>query len=293
MKKIGMIGIGLMGHGIASNIVKHGYSLTVMEHAGNQPLDSLLAQGVKTVTTPKALGAEAEIILLCVTGAPQVEAVLTGADGLITGLRPGSIVIDCSTSIPSSTQKLAKLVSAAGSTLIDAAMTRTPKEAAEGRLNLLVGSDVRTFGTVKPVLDCFAENIHHMGDVGAGHQMKLLHNYVSLGTVTVIAEAAACARKSGMAPEEFVDVLHKGGGWGAALERLKPYLINGGDTSNLRFSLSNAAKDLGYYTTYAADTHADHTVAAAIRQTIAQECDAGHGDEHMPNMIAYIAARKH
>jgi len=291
MKKIGMIGIGLMGHGIASNIVKHGYPLTVMEHEGNQPLESLLAQGVKTVKTPRALGAETEIILLCVTGAPQVESVLTGADGLITGLKPGSIVIDCSTSIPSSTQKLAKLVTAAGSVLIDAAMTRTPKEAAEGRLNLLVGSDARTFEAVKPVLDCFAENIHHMGEVGAGHQMKLLHNYVSLGTVTVIAEAAACARKSGIAPEEFVDVLHKGGGWGAALERLKPYLLNDGDTSNLRFSLSNASKDLGYYTTYAADTHADHTVAAAIKQTITQECDAGHGDEHMPNMIAYIAAR--
>jgi 3-hydroxyisobutyrate dehydrogenase-like beta-hydroxyacid dehydrogenase len=78
MKKIGMIGIGLMGHGIASNIVKHGYPLTVMEHQGNQPLDSLLAQGVKTVKTPKALGAETEIILLCVTGAPQVESVQTG-----------------------------------------------------------------------------------------------------------------------------------------------------------------------------------------------------------------------
>ncbi len=292
MKKIGMIGVGLMGHGIASNIVKHGYPLTVMEHAGNQPLDSLLAQGVNTVKTPKALGTEAEIILLCVTGAPQVEAVLTGPDGLITGLRAGTIVIDCSTSIPSSTQKLAKLVAAAGGTLIDAAMTRTPKEAAEGRLNLLVGSDARTFETVRPILECFAENINHMGEVGAGHQMKLLHNYVSLGTVTVIAEAAACARKSGIAPEEFVAVLHKGGGWGAALERLKPYLLNGGDTSNLRFSLSNAAKDLGYYTTYAADTQTDHTVAEAIRQTIARECDAGHGDEHLPQMVAYIAARK-
>ena len=108
MKKIGMIGIGLMGHGIASNIVKHGYPLTVMEHQGNQPLDGLLAQGVKTVKTPKALGAEAEIILLCVTGAPQVESVLAGADGLITGLKPGSIVIDCSTSIPSSRHRSAR-----------------------------------------------------------------------------------------------------------------------------------------------------------------------------------------
>ena len=131
-----------------------------------------------------------------------------------------------------------------------------------------------------------------MGEVGAGHQMKLLHNYVSLGTVTVIAEAAACAQRSGIAPENFVDVLAKGGGWGAALERLKPYLLNNGDTSNLRFSLSNAAKDLDYYTTNAANTQIDHTVAAAIMKTIKQACDAGHADEHMPKMIDFIAARK-
>lgn len=292
MKKTGMIGIGLMGHGIASNLVKHGYALTVMEHAGNQPLDSLLAQGVKTVKTPKALGAEAEVILLCVTGAPQVEAVLTGDDGLIAGLKPGTIVIDCSTSIPSSTQRLAALVAQTGAILIDAAMTRTPKEAAEGRLNLLVGSDDKTFEQVKPLLSCFAENINHMGEVGAGHQMKLLHNYVSLGTVTVIAEAAACAQRSGIAPENFVEVLATGGGWGAALERLKPFLLNDGDTSNLRFSLSNAAKDLGYYTTFAADSKVDHTVASAIMKTIGQACDDGHADEHLPHMVSYIAARR-
>jgi len=291
MKKIGMIGIGLMGHGIASNIVKHGYTLTVMEHAGNQPLSTLLAQGVKTVTTPKALGAEADIILLCVTGATQVEAVLTGPDGLIQGLKSGTIVIDCSTSIPSATQQLAKLVQKAGGVMIDAAMTRTPKEAAEGRLNLLVGSDDKTFDEIKPLLACFAENINHVGAVGAGHQMKLLHNYVSLGTVTVIAEAAACARKSGIDPAVFVDVLAKGGGGGMALERLKPYLLNDGDTSNLKFTLSNALKDLGYYTTYASDTHADHLVASAIMKTIALASDEGHADEHMPNMVSYIAAR--
>ncbi len=292
MKNAGMIGIGLMGHGIASNLVKHGYTLTVMDHAGNQPLDALLAKGVKTVKTPKDLAGETTIILLCVTGAAQVEAVLTGADGLLEGLQPGSIVIDCSTSIPSATLQLAQKVQQAGSIMIDAAMTRTPKEAAEGRLNLLVGSDADTFAKVQPLLACFAENINHVGPVGAGHQMKLLHNYVSLGTVTVIAEAAACARKSGIDAATFVDVLAKGGGGGMALERLKPYLLNDGDTSNLKFTLANAIKDLGYYTAYATDTHADHLVASAIMQTISLAIDDGHADEHMPHMISYIAARE-
>lgn len=292
MKKAGMIGIGLMGHGIASNLVKHGYTLTVMDHAGNQPLDTLVAKGVKTVKTPKDLAGATNIILLCVTGAAQVEAVLTGVDGLLEGLQPGSIVIDCSTSIPSATLQLAQKVQQAGSIMIDAAMTRTPKEAAEGRLNLLVGSDADTFVKVQPLLACFAENINHVGPVGAGHQMKLLHNYVSLGTVTVIAEAAACARKSGIDAATFVDVLAKGGGGGMALERLKPYLLNDGDTSNLKFTLANAIKDLGYYTAYATDTHADHLVASAVMKTISLAIDDGHADEHMPHMISYIAARE-
>jgi 3-hydroxyisobutyrate dehydrogenase-like beta-hydroxyacid dehydrogenase len=116
---------------------------------------------------------------------------------------------------------------AAGGRFLDTPMTRTPKEAAEGRLNLLVGGDAALLDECRPILQCFAENITHAGPVGAGHSMKLLHNYVSLGSVALIAEAAACAQRNGVAPEVFVDVLAKGGGGGVALERLKPYLLSG------------------------------------------------------------------
>ena len=173
-QKIGMIGIGMMGHGIASNLVKHGHQLQVLEHEGNQPLDSLLAAGATTVQTPAQLAKGNDIIILCVTGSPQVEAVLTGEAGVLNGLKPGSIVIDCSTAVPASTVKLAQQVVAAGGRFMDAAMTRTPKEAAEGRLNLLVGGDAALLEEFLPVLRCFAENITHVGPVGAGHGMKLL-----------------------------------------------------------------------------------------------------------------------
>ena len=146
-------------------------------------------------------------------------------------------------------------------------MTRTPKEAAEGRLNLLVGGAEALFNTWRPLLACFAENITHVGAVGAGHSMKLLHNYVSLGSVTLLAEAAACAQRGGVAAEVFVDVLAKGGGGGTALERLKPFLL-AGDPSGLRFSIANAAKDLGYYQTMAADAGAQRAIAAAVLGTL-------------------------
>ncbi|MEO8543757.1 MAG: NAD(P)-dependent oxidoreductase [Burkholderiaceae bacterium] len=271
-KKIGMVGIGMMGHGIASNLLKHGHELAVLEHAGNQPLDALTAAGAITFSSAAALAEHAEVVILVLTGSPQVEAVLTGADGVLAGLKAGSVVIDCSTAIPSSTIRMAQAVANAGSAMLDAPMTRTPKEAAEGRLNLLVGGDAALFETCRPLLACFAENITHVGAVGSGHSMKLLHNYVSLGSVALIAEAAACAQRSGVAPEVFVDVLAKGGGGGMALERLKPYLLTQ-DSSGLRFSIANAAKDMGYYQTMAGDAQAHLAIAAAVLATL-QGADA-------------------
>ncbi|MDP9965651.1 3-hydroxyisobutyrate dehydrogenase-like beta-hydroxyacid dehydrogenase [Variovorax beijingensis] len=266
-KNIGMIGIGMMGHGIATNIAKHGYPLAVLEHAGNQPLDALKAAGARSFARAADLAAQSDIVILVLTGSPQVEAVLTGEGGVLQGLRPGSIVIDCSTAIPASTLRMAQAVQAAGSRFLDTPMTRTPKEAAEGRLNLLVGGDAALLEECRPLLSCFAENILHAGPVGAGHGMKLLHNFVSLGTVALIAEAAACAGQHGVAPEMFVEILAKGGGGGVALERLRPYLT-AKDTSSLRFSIANASKDLGYYNTMAGDAGAHRDIAAAVLQTL-------------------------
>lgn len=266
-KNVGMIGIGMMGHGIASNVIKKGWPLAVMEHPGNQPLDTLKAAGARTFQRPADLAAASDIIILVLTGSPQVEAVITGEGGVLQGMRPGTIVIDCSTAVPASTQRMARAVEAAGGRFLDTPMTRTPKEAAEGRLNLLVGGDAALLEECRPLLSCFAENITHAGPVGAGHSMKLLHNYVSLGFITLLSEAAACATHHGVAPEVFVDVLAKGGGGGAALERVRPYLMSR-DVSGLRFSIANALKDLGYYNTMASEAGSDTVVAAAVQATL-------------------------
>lgn len=288
MKKIGMVGVGMMGHGIARNLVKHGYPLAVLEHPGNQPLDELRAGGATTRSTARELAADSDVVILCVTGTPQVEEVLLRPGGVLGGLRPGAVVIDCSTSLPSSTERIAGAVHAAGGRFLDSPMTRTPREAAEGRLNLLVGGEAALFAECRPILACFAENITHVGPVGAGHRMKLLHNYVSLGFVALLSEAAACARRSGIATDVFVEVLAKGGGGGAALERLKPYLASR-DPSALRFSMSNAQKDLGYYHTMAEDTGAASVIADAVRRTFAQGVAAGGPEALVPELVSLLA----
>lgn len=286
--KVGMVGIGMMGHGMASRLVQHGHDLVVLEHPGNQPLDALKAAGVRAVQRPCDLAAVVDVVLLVVTGSAQVESVLTGPDGILHGLRPGGIVVDCSTSIPASTVRMAQAVEGAGSRFLEAPMTRTPKEAAEGRLNLLVGGDAQVLEQVRPVLACLAEHITHVGPTGAGHGMKLLHNYVSLGMVTLLAEAAACAARSGMVPEVFVDVLARGGGGGVALERLKPYLL-AGDPGGLRFTLANACKDLGYYGQMAQDAQASHAVADAVRSTLQSALDRTDGHTLVPELAGLLA----
>lgn len=167
-------------------------------------------------------------------------------------------------------------------------MTRTPREAAAGRLNLLVGADADLLQQCRPLLECFAENITHVGPVGTGHGMKLLHNYVSIGMVTLLAEAAACASRSGVQPDAFVEVLAQGGGGGIALERIKPYLLNG-DCGGLRFSIANACKDIGYYRTMADDAAAGSTVAGAVQLTLESALAQGGADALMPQLVSMLA----
>ncbi len=291
--RIGMFGIGHMGHGIASNLVRKGHALGFFEHPGNQPTQDLLAAGAQGFADRRALAARSDVVILVLTGSPQVEEVLTGPGGVLEALRPGSLVIDCSTSMPASTARMAAAVQAAGSRFLDAPMTRTPKEAAEGRLNLLVGGDAAVLETARPVLDCFAENIAHVGPVGAGHGMKLVHNFVSLGMIGLLAEAAACAGHHGISPQAFVDVLAQGGGRGIALERIAPYLLTG-DASNLKFSLANARKDLAYYGEMAEAAGVHRQVAAALLATadagLARAEAGGHGGAYVTELAGLLRA---
>jgi 3-hydroxyisobutyrate dehydrogenase-like beta-hydroxyacid dehydrogenase len=290
-QNVGIVGVGLMGHGIALNVARKGWPLGYLDHPGNQPTDDLDALGATRHADRASLARASEVVILCVTGTPQVEDVLLGDGGILSALKPGTVVVDCSTAVPASTARVAAAVREAGGRFLDAPMTRTPKEAAEGRLNLLVGAEPDLFEAMKPLLSAFAENIFHAGhEAGAGHTLKLLHNYVSLGSVTLIAEAAASAGRAGIAPEVLVDVLRKGGGHGAALDRLSPYLL-AGDSSPMRFSIANARKDLSYYVAMAESLSAEHAVADGVLADLDGLVEAGHGNDHLPLVVKHFAAK--
>lgn len=282
-QKVGLIGVGLMGQGIANNLQKHGFPLTLLHHPGNQPTDHLVAAGAQLVPTPAEVATAADVIILVVTGAPEVQSVLTAEHGLLAALRPGTVIVDCSTSKPKTSQRLAAKVEAAGGKFIDAPMTGLAKQAAEGTLNVLVGGDPAVLESVRPVLEAFTRRITHVGPAGAGHRMKLLHNFVSVGQMALIAEAAAHAGLAGVDPNIFVEVLQTGGGYGAALDRLRPALTEG-NTKAVPFAIANAAKDLRYYTEVATETGAPHTIAAAIATTLTSQANTGPGQHFMSDL---------
>ena len=284
---IGMIGVGLMGHGIAWNIAQAGFALTILDHPGNQAVDDLRAMGVRVAPRIAEVVGDADIVLLCVTGSPQVEAVLTGADGVIAQLRPGMAVVDCSTALPESSVRMAAAVAGAGGSFLDAAMTRLPQHARAGTLNLLIGGEAALLERVRPVLATFSETITHIGGVGSGHLMKLLHNYVSLGFMTLLAEVAAHGQAAGMEMATLVDVLGQGGGGGTALQRIAPFLL-AGDPSAVPFFIGNAAKDLGYYRQAAEAAGVHRAIADAVGETLEAVTAGGHGQDFMPQLAALL-----
>jgi 3-hydroxyisobutyrate dehydrogenase-like beta-hydroxyacid dehydrogenase len=284
---IGMIGIGLMGHGIAWNIAHAGYGLTILDHPGNQPVGDLRDMGVLVAPRIADVVREADVVVLCVTGSPQVEAILTGEDGVIAHLRPGMVVVDCSTALPESSARMARAVTEAGGQFLDAAMTRLPQNARAGTLNLLVGGDPALLERLRPLLDTFSENITHIGGVGSGHLMKLLHNYVSLGFVALLAEVAAHGQKAGLEMSTLVDVLAQGGGGGTALQRIAPFLLSG-DPSSMAFFISNAAKDLGYYRQAAEAAGVYRVIADAVGNTLDTVVSSGHGQDFVPQLAALL-----
>ena len=282
---VGIIGVGLMGHGIARNVLtRGGFALNFLDHPGNQSVDEITSLGAKACATAADVTAASDVVILCVTGSPQVETIITGENGILSGLKAGTVIVDCSTALPDSTVCMGAAVKAAGGEYIDAPMTRTAQHAHEGKLNLLVGGDAAVLDNIRPVLASFTETVEHVGALGHGHRLKLLHNYVSIGFMTLLAEAAAQSADAGIDPKVFVNVLASGGGASAALERLAPFITDG-NRDGLPFFISNAQKDIDYYRTMSSEASAQKIIADGVANAIRTAVDADEGQAYVPELV--------
>ena len=285
---IGFIGVGLMGHGMAKNIVEAGYPLTVVAFQKREAVDDLVARGATEAPHIKALTQASDIIFLCVTGSTQVEASMRDPDGILAHLKPGTIIVDCSTSDPVSTLALAAETETAGGHLADAPLGRTPKEAWDGTLDAMVGAAPDIFETIKPVIDTWAGVVVHLGEVGLGHKMKLINNFIAMGYGTLYGEALALARKSGLSTEQFDSVIRPGRLSNGFYETYMKWSLEKDENAH-KFAISNAHKDMRYLANLATSVGAVNPMQSVVKNAYAAMEAQGEGDRFVPMLADFIA----
>lgn len=285
---IGFIGVGLMGHGMAKNLVTKGHPLVVLGHRNREPVEHLKSLGAREAATPRELAAQCEIVHLCVTGSPQVEANMRGADGLLAGAKPGTVIVDCSTSNPVSTLALAEEAQARGVHFVDAPLSRTPKEAEAGTLDTMVGAPPEVFARLEPVLRCWAGNVVHLGPVGLGHKMKLINNFVAMGYAALFSEALAIARKSGLTVEQFHSVIGSGRMRSPFYDTFMQWTLAHDENAH-RFTISNAHKDMRYLAAMANEAGAVNPLQADVKNMFAAMEAAGEGARFVPMLADFVA----
>jgi 3-hydroxyisobutyrate dehydrogenase-like beta-hydroxyacid dehydrogenase len=282
--KIGFIGAsGLMGHGMARNLLAKGHALALTVHRNRERVADLLAAGATEAADAVALAAGSEIVFICVTGSPQVEAVVLGERGLLAGARAGLLIVDCSTAEPDSSARLRERCATQGVVFVDAPLSRTPVEAEAGRLNVMVGAEPEVMARLEPVLRGFAENVFHMGPPGSGHIIKLLNNFIAQAVCTATAEAFAVGQRAGIDLRKLVELIALGPVNSGLFQAMARTLD--GQMDGLKFELDNARKDVRYYTHLAEGLAIPTVVGEAVHQSLTLASALGHGRKFVPSLV--------
>lgn len=287
-ERVGFIGVGLMGHGMAKNIVEKGYQLTVTANRNRAPVEDLVGRGAREAASPRAVAEASDIVVLCVTGSPEVAAVVEGPNGLKGGLRAGMTIIDCSTSEPTLTRRLAAELAAIGVTFIDAPLSRTPKEAWEGTLDVMVGAAPSDLERGRAVIDCFAGRIIHVGPTGAGHTMKIVNNFVAMGYAALYSEALAVAKANGVTPKAVQSVLGGGRMDCGFFQTYFKYVVERDENAH-KFTLSNAHKDMRYCAAMAEASGIANPLGGAVKNYFAMAESQGNGGKYVPMLSDEVA----
>ena len=285
--RVGFIGLGYMGHGMARRILARGFPLTVMAHRKREALDDLVSRGAREAATPAEVARDTDVVVLCVPGAAEVDKLLRGGNGIAAGAKPELIVIDCTTSEPSTLIDLAS--DFPGVAFVDAPLGRSPTEAWEGKLSVMVGADPPTLERIRPVLEAFADLIQHVGAPGSGHRLKLVNNLISLGYAALYSEAWVLARKSGISTEAFDQLVRSSRMHCPFYETFMGWARDG-DSSSHQFSLATAFRTIADVKGLAATLGLMGKVTGAVHDTYADAIAAGLGNATLPELPRSVAA---
>jgi 3-hydroxyisobutyrate dehydrogenase-like beta-hydroxyacid dehydrogenase len=277
-KKIGFIGLGMMGSAMVSRLLNKGYDVTVLGNLNRNSIEHAIKNGAKETETAKSLAEKADIIMLCMGTSEQVESRIYGDNGILSGITEGKIVIDFGTSLPASTKKIGANLLEIGAFYLDAPLGRTPAHAVDGLLNIMCSGNENAFNSVKSVLADLGENVFHLGALGTGHSIKLINNFFGMTTASAMCEAFAMADAAGVDRAQLYDVMSAGPLRSAMMDMVKSYAIDG-DIKKLEFSVKNANKDVGYVESMISDLGFEGHISKATAKLFSNATENGFGEK--------------
>lgn len=286
-KTIGFIGLGVMGEPICRNLVKKRGARVLAFDLSPEPLARLSADGAEVAASLADAVSQSDIVFLCLPSAKHVRSVFEG-DGVLKNIRSGQVVVDLGTSSVSQTRDFAKQLQAKGASWADAPIARTRQAAQDGTLSVMVGATPQLYAAIKPLIRCFATDVTHCGDVGAGQVTKILNNMVLFETVNALSEAVAVAKHNGVDPALLLETLSKGSADSFALRNHGMKAIVPGNFPERAFSTEYALKDLSYALELAADAGIKIRGAELVGQVLQEAIDAGSGGAYFPVIAKHI-----
>ena len=286
-KTIGFIGLGVMGEPICRNLVKKSGTRVLAFDLSTDPLARLQGEGAEVAGSVADLIRQSDLLFLCLPSAKHVRSVFEG-DGILKNIRSGQVVVDLGTSSVRQTRDFAGQLQAKGAAWADAPIARTRQAAQDGTLSVMVGATPALYNDIEPLIRCFATDVTHCGEVGAGQVTKILNNMVLFETVNALAEAVAVARHNGVDPKLLLDTLSKGSADSFALRNHGMKAIVPGNFPERAFSTEYALKDLSYALELASDAGIRIRGAELIGTVLQEAIDAGSGEKYFPVIAKYI-----
>lgn len=288
-ERVGFVGLGIMGAGMARNLLRAGFDVTVYNRtsARTQPL---VAAGATAADSPQQLAGRCQVVLLCVSDTPDVEAVLFGEDGLAAGLAEGTLVVDTSTVSPEATREWAERLAAQGVALVDAPVSGGSEGAQNGTLSVMVGGTDAAVERARPYLDAIGSTVTHVGDSGAGQTCKLANQILVVVNMLGVAEALVFAKAGGLDLAKTIDAVKGGAAGSWMLANRGPQVIV--DDWRPGFTIDLQQKDLRLVLEAAAATGVPALGTAQISQlyrVLQQDGLGGEGNHALTKAIERLA----
>jgi 3-hydroxyisobutyrate dehydrogenase len=273
---VGFIGLGNMGNPMAANVLKNGFPVTVFDK-NPRTMENLVQAGAKAASSAKQVAESAEILLTCLPGSPEVEALYLEAGGLIEFAKPGSALVDLSSVLPSTPRKLEPRATARGLQYLEAPVSGGVTGARAATLAIMTGGDAAVLERVRPILRAIGANIYHVGKAGAGNTIKAINNMMSSVNALAMMEGMVLGLKAGLDLETMAKIVKASSGNSNALARVERNLLPRDFEPGFKVQLMN--KDLDTFNTIARELHVPVSFANIAQRYQQAALAAGLGEK--------------